>query len=186
MSESDPPQSFGYKTSWVAVPKCEPLLLAHGLGMTKTAATSWLVGMERAYDLQGVFIPPAIGAWTIAVGAIPSIDESAWQPMMESLGRAFGSAFYFGTHRVVGYQAWGRAQRAGVVRAFGYLGESGEYLCNVGPRTAEEIGLDLGAPDDDRSPDEEDVLNLAAKWVFDPRTLEEMGGIDGPGIFARA
>jgi hypothetical protein len=100
---------------------------------------------------------------------------------LENLSKQFAEAFYFGTHRIVGYHAWASAEKGKIRRAFGYLGERGEFLVNVGDRTPEEIEIGTGVADTDTAPDEESVLGLAASWVLDPREIDLYTEATGPG-----
>ena len=104
---------------------------------------------------------------------------------MKRLSDRFGEAYYFGTHRIVEYQAWAIAKMGQMIRGFAYVGESGEFPLNVGERTADEIELNIGTEDLNLCPDEEHVLELASRWVFDPRRIENCAGADGPGLAGR-
>jgi hypothetical protein len=176
------PVPFGYKTQWFAVPECRGETLAKAIGMPNVKRVSWSEGMKLIESKGGVFITPSIAGWTLAIGEVPSADEAAWTPLIENLSREFGRTYYFGTHRVVEYHAWARAEKGTIVRAFGYLGERDETFLNVGPRSPEEVQLGIGESSG-KSPDEESVLNLAGKWVIDPRTLDKQPSASGQGWF---
>jgi hypothetical protein len=179
----DVPVPFGYKSAWVALRCSESHAVANALKLEQVAACSWTNGIKNAYDLKGVFVAPAIAGWTLCVGSHPDAEQSAFVPYMEALSAQFGEAFYFSTHRFVGYHAWARAANGIVSRAFAYLGERGEFLIDTGNRTPEEIELETGVADLDLSPDEETVLELAGKWVLDPREIDLHTQAAGPGLF---
>jgi hypothetical protein len=179
----DAPVSFGYKASWIAVPAGDAAAIADAMGLTNVQRCSWNDGIARGCNHEGVFITPAIGKWMLSVGSHGDISHKTFAPYLTMLSERFGEAYYFGTHRVVGYQAWAKAVKGKIVRAFGYLGERGEFLINVGERTAEEIEIDAGLEDEEAPPDEETVLDLASKWVLDPRELDAYEGAEGPGWF---
>ena len=70
---------------------------------------------------------------------------------------------FFATHRVVEGHAWVRALPSTLMRAFCYIGESGEIIFNFGKRSPDERKLS--------TPNENDVMHLAGKWSIDPTRL---------------
>lgn len=183
---SDPddlPVSFGYKTCWVAVPACGSQEVATFLNLKDVVRCSWKDGIQQAYESQGMFVTPPADGWILAIGRLPEAEQAEFLSFLEDLSRRFGEAYYFGTHRIVGYQAWASAKDGKVRRAFGYLGERGEFLLNIGERTPEEEELGTGIEDSESTPDEETVLDLAGMWVLDPRELDLHTEATGPGLF---
>lgn len=93
--------------------------------------------------------------------------------VISDLSLSFGEACYFGTHRVVEYHAWAKSINGKLVRAYGYLGETGETIINQGEISKEELENNLIFTDSDveepNLPDEEDVLFIAKKWTVDPQ-----------------
>ncbi len=81
------------------------------------------------------------------------------------------------------------------MRLYGYLGERGETLFDIGAQTDAEVSLgfrffderspEAGDPKSDywaedlTFPDEGHVMQLAGKWSIDPTTLEERDLGDG-------
>lgn len=179
----DVPVSFGYKISWIAVRTSNGQDVARSIGLKDVKSCSWKQGIDQAYARSGTFITPTIEEWTIAVGTHPEVGQATFLPYMERLSHEFGEAFYFGTHRIVGYQAWGHAKEGRIVRAFGYLGEKGEFLIDVGDRIQEEIERGTGIEDIDSAPDDDTVLDLAGNWVLDPREIDLHTTAIGPGLF---
>jgi hypothetical protein len=55
-------------------------------------------------------------------------------------------------------------------------------LLNIGERTPEEVEIGTGLEDPDNAPDEETVLELASRWVMDPRELDQHTEARGPGL----
>jgi hypothetical protein len=182
----DAPEPFGYKISWIVVTSSDGRAVAKSLGLRDVRHCSWKEGVELAYAGKSTFVTPTVEGWTIALGPHPEAGQASFLPRLEDLSREFGEAFYFGTHRIVGYQAWGRAKQGKIVRAFGYLGERGQFLINVGDRTPEEIELGTGVEDVNCEPDEETVLNLAGMWVLDPREIDLHTSATGPGLIGTA
>lgn len=107
--------------------------------------------------------------WTLATGKLPEAPDPALMALLTELSREFGEALYFATYRIVEYHAWARAREGRVVRAFAYLGESGEVLLNQGRPTAAEIEAGL-EPDavDEWTPDDDTVFAIARAWGIDP------------------
>ena len=178
----DLPISFGYKTAWIAVRSSDGRVLAESLGLKQIERCSWADGIDKAYKLRGVFVSPPIDEWTIAVGSLPEAGQDRFLPDLEEISRRFAHVFYFGTHRIVGYQAWAIAEKGHVRRAHAWLGERGEFLLNIGERTPEEVDLGTGLEDSENAPDEETVLELASRWVLDPRELDQHTEARGPGL----
>jgi hypothetical protein len=107
--------------------------------------------------------------WTVAKGKLPETPDPTLVALLSDLSRKFGEAFYFATYRIVEYHAWAKAREGRVVRAFAYLGESGEVLWNHGTPTAAEIEAGL-EPDavDEWMPDDDTVFAIARAWGIDP------------------
>jgi hypothetical protein len=179
----DAPVSFGYKTSWVAVRASSSQEVAEFLNLKHVVRCSWKDGTQQAYEQKGIFVTPPVDGWIFAVGRVPDAEQADFLTFLEDLSRQFGEAFYFGTHRIVEYQAWASAHSGKIRRAFGYVGEKGQFLLNVGERTPEEEELGTGIEDLECSPDEETVLDLAGNWVLDPRELDLHTEATGPGLY---
>jgi hypothetical protein len=182
-ASNDTPEPFGYKTAWLAISTDSAKEVVEELALKKVASCSWKQGVRKAYGGDGLFVTPSVQGWTLVVGDLPEIGQPDLRPMLERLSSRFGTAMYFGTHRVVEYHAWARAERGVLVRAFGFLGESGEYIANVGARTPAEVELNVGLADEHRFPDEESVLKLAGKWSLDPREFGPNTRSSGAGWF---
>jgi hypothetical protein len=90
---------------------------------------------------------------------------------------------FFATYRVGEAHRWERAVDGRLVRAFGYVGESGKVVEWRGEPDAAEaaIGIvhepDAGA-DSDILVSEDDVMRLAGVWSVDPSGL---GAMPSPG-----
>jgi hypothetical protein len=98
------------------------------LGLVNAKDSTWSEGIAQAYA-GSVFVAPPLGSWTLAVGLplAPADDtEGSVRPALEELGRRFGEAQYFSTHRVSEFHVWARAVGGKLVRAYGYVGDSGE------------------------------------------------------------
>ncbi len=178
-SEPDLPIGFGYKCQWFAVKTVDTEAVLEEIKLKNVQVSNWNTGIEGAYEGY-YFIAPPIHDWTFIINSImPDLSgkESLYPlTVITDLSQRFGEAYYFGTHRVVEYHAWAKAVNGKVVRAYGYLGESGETIIDQGELTQDEIDSNLIFTDVDvdepNLPDEEDVLFIAKKWTVDPLLQE--------------
>ena len=185
MSDSvdDLPIPFGYKSLWIAIRSNDTASFAEALGLKNAQPCPWLEGINQAYDFRGIFVTPPVSDWMFAVGNHPEMGHEQFLPFLNQLSQRFHQVYYFGTHRIVDYQAWAIAEQGQVRRAFGWVGETGEFLLNLGERMADEIELGTGLPEVENAPDEEVVLELARRWTLDPRELQDYPEARGPGRF---
>lgn len=173
--EPEAPQPFGFKCSWLAVKTTDAQQVIQKLNLRNVRQANWTSGLAAAYEMDGeVFVTPALGEWVLVIGqSLPTAggeghpDEIT--PMIQSLSSVFEEVQYFSTHRTVEYHAWAKVQNGETIRAYAYLGESGETIWDQGEMTEEEKELDIQTD----FPDEEDVLQLAAKWSVDPAFEEQ-------------
>ena len=153
------------------------------LNLKNRQPANWASGIRQAYGLKKVFVTPPVQGWTLVVGlALPDAGDSRHPdrctPLLRNLSRQLGEVQYFGTHRVGEYHAWAKAENGAITRAYAYVGEEGVTLWNTGPQTTEEKALGF-AFDDNKSPNEEDVMKIAGKWSINPQKLETMNLKDG-------
>lgn len=202
----DPPQAFGYKISWLAVPATSPEEVTKALGLadprfarTTFHPCNWESAFARIYKTflnREVFVTPPVDGWVFVVNWNGTEDQAdTYKPVLEILSEQFGEAYFFANHRVVSYVAWGAARDGKLLRL--YSEADFEELLNEGEPPAEEVELDLTlcaewhaaleadlspAEEDEigeRLPDERTVLSLAAAWSVDPTTLDgrEVAGL---------
>jgi hypothetical protein len=174
---ADRPEPFGYKCCWFALPTDDAAAVAESLGLVDVNPSNWSDGLARAYKYEGVFVTPAVGAWTLAMGKLPEMTEAPFFPVLQRLSQRFGEAQYFGNYRVVDYYGWARAIDGEVIRA--YLCLQGDVPIDRGERTPEEASLDrsLSAAEIEAtgdSPREEDVLRVARQWSLNPDELDAL------------
>ncbi len=182
----DLPIAFGYNSAWLAIRSKSVLEVALALRLRRAEAANWASGLERAQAGE-MFVSPVENGWVLAIST--RLPEASQPPgrqrltrWLTQLSQRFGEAQYFGSNRVVTYQAWARARQGQLVRAYAYSGETGATLWNVGPKTPEEAALGLNFLDEaspDASgegyrqraalsyPDEESVLAIARRWSVD-------------------
>ncbi|WP_053368546.1 hypothetical protein [Bacillus sp. FJAT-27245] len=175
-AKPDMPVGFGYKSQWFVIKAENTDEVAKDLNLTNIQPANWSTGIEGAYDGY-YFVAPPVRGWTIVANSLmPDMtDPTDENPLktIQHLSKKYGEAYYFGTHRVVDYHAWGRAKNGEIIRAYGYLGESDEVLINKGEFTSEELKHNLNYTDLDNGeanfPDEEHVIILSKEWAIDPR-----------------
>ena len=177
---------FGGKQSWLAVRETDAVPLIAALGLRDLGTVSWRDGIDLAHltDDRVAVTPPLPGArdtrWTLAVGRRlmlpgPSVDVVGLSAALHT------EVQFFATHRVTELHRWQRAADGELVRAFGYVGQTGEVTSWHGePDPAERDAGLPGALDDETTilVSENDVLKVADAWSIDPSTLS---GRPAPG-----
>lgn len=191
VTKPDEPVSFGYKIAWLAVHTDSPEKVARVIGLNNSHPVNWSTGISAAYE-DKVFITPQLGSWVLVVSTdLPDSGDAYHRdrltPWLKSIASRFSEVQYFGTHRVVGYQAWARFVEGALVRKYAFIGDQGLVQWNEGQLTAEEKSLGLVPSNDPEAedaffPDEEDVTRLAGAWSIDPTTLGDTHWPDGIGI----
>ncbi|KRE35282.1 hypothetical protein [Paenibacillus sp. Soil522] len=174
-SNPDLPVPFGYKCQWFAVKTVDAQAVLNTMQLKNVQVSNWRTGIEGA-DEGYYFVSPPINGWILVINSImpdlSGVESPSPLTVIDDLSSKFREAYYFGTHRVVEYHAWAKSINGELVRAYGYLGESGETIINQGEVSKEElennlIFTDLEA-DEPNLPNEEDVLLIAKKWTVDP------------------
>jgi|SRR5688572_7956888 len=185
--------SFGYKTAWLALRTDSRDNVVRALGLRSVAPASPTLGIQRSYEwdpdaaASPVFVSAPVHGWVLCVGGAWFAIADARPPTFGDLvarlsGELRCDAQFFCTHRVVESHGWARAVNGKLLRAYLYVGESGETALNYGEPTADEVhlGFALFAPSADgdssaaASPGEEDVIRLAARWSVNPTNLPAM------------
>ncbi|MEV0902667.1 hypothetical protein [Actinoplanes sp. NPDC049802] len=175
---------FGGKQAWLAVAGGDPEAVLAALELRDLGAAPWRDGLDLAHlcDDRVALTPPLPGArdtrWVLAVGR--RLMSAA--PDVAALSATLGAEVqYFATHRVTELHRWQRAVRGELLRAFGYVGRTGEVTSWFGvPDPAER---DAGLPGE-LDPEasvlvaERDVFRVAGAWSIDPTTLS--GRAPGP------
>ncbi|GIF08112.1 hypothetical protein Asi03nite_56500 [Actinoplanes siamensis] len=188
--DTDVMAGFGGKQAWlaIAVPPggaVSPEAVLAALGLRDLGPVRWRDGLDLAY-LTGdrvAVTPPLPGArgesWVLAAGR--GLMTPA--PDVAGLSAALGTEVqYFATHRVTELHRWQRAVKGDLVRAFGYVGQTGEVTSWFGePGPAErEAGLPGEFEPEETTVlvSERDVFRVAGAWSIDPTTLT--GPAPGP------
>jgi len=172
---------FGGKQAWLAVRSAAPADVISALGLRDLGTVPWRDGIDLAHLTDDrVAVTPAIDGWILATGRYLMRPDRPVDVVGLS-ATLHTEVQYFSTHRVTESHRWQRAADGELIRAFGYVGQTGEVTSWHGePDPAER---DAGVPGelDEESTvlvGEGDVLRVAAAWSIDPSTLS---GRPAPG-----
>ena len=198
-------EGFGYKNAWVAFRMDDPARVVEVLALRDLRPADWAAGIAAAHEYPigcSVFVTPPIDGWVCCVGypLFAAVDARPPTFAVQAAGWAAQlgcEVQYFSTHRVVESHAWARARPDGLVRAYAYVGESGEKVLDEGDATLEERELgfaffdptcaaaesdDYWDRDDLDYPREDHVMALAGRWSLDPSALDDRDIEVGEGV----
>jgi hypothetical protein len=163
---------FGHKQAWLAVRDGDPFTVASVLGLRDLGPVSWRSGIDLAYltDDRLVFTPPLPGArdahWLLVCGRwlLRTVSSGEVVKLSEQLG---GEVQFFATYRVSEMHGWTRAVDGVLVRAFGFVGETGEVTEWRGD--PDDVERAVGLPpaldgEGDVLVSEDDVMRIADAW----------------------
>jgi hypothetical protein len=177
---------FGGKQAWLAVRDGDPARILEALGLRDLGEVRWREGIDVAHltDDRVAITPPLPGArdtrWVLVVGRWllrpdTVVDVTGLSATLHT------EVQFFATHRVTELHRWQRAADGELIRAFGYVGQTGEVTSWHGDPDPAEREAGLPGRFDDESTvlvSEQDVLTVADAWSVDPTTL---GGRPAPG-----
>jgi len=184
--DTDVMVGFGGKQAWLAVREIDAGLLIPALGLRDLGTVSWRDGIDLAHltDDRVAVTPPLPGArdtrWVLAVGRRLMLPGTPVDVVGLS-AELHTEVQFFATHRVTELHRWQRAVDGELVRAFGYVGQTGEVTSWHGEPDPAERDAGLPAALDDEATilvSENDVLKVADAWSIDPSTLS---GRPAPG-----
>jgi hypothetical protein len=180
---------FGGKQAWLAVRALDAGAVIEALDLRDLGEVPWRQGLDLAHftDDRVVVTPPLTGArderWVLVAGRL-----LMQPPDLVTLSARLGTEVqYFATDRVTEMHRWQRAAKGELVRAFGYVGRTGEVTSWFGdPDPAERDAGLPGVLDEETTVlvSENDVLRVAGAWSVDPSTLS--GPAPGPLHMAAA
>ncbi|MEU8812932.1 hypothetical protein [Actinoplanes sp. NPDC048796] len=193
---------FGGKQAWLAVRSepgadRDPGRVIDALGLRDLGSVPWRDGIDLAHltDDRVAVTPPLPGArdtaWVLVAGRW--LIRPGTPVDVIALSAELGTEVqFFATHRVTELHRWQRAAEGELIRAFGYVGQTGEVTSWHGdPDPAErEAGLPGELTEDTTVlVGEKDVLSVARAWSIDPTTLTgrpapgplRIGAADGEG-----
>lgn len=189
------PESFGYKSQWLAVRATESEAVAKSLGIVNLRTIDWYTGLRQA-EKQGIFITPSVDGWVLVTGwgLEPLMPEDGFpRELVERLSAEFGEAQFFATHRGTDYHCWSKACGGKMQRAYCFCGSNGETLFLEGEPTPVEASVELIntlLPEDQAQdwedenvffPDEDFVMQVAEAWSVNPMDLGSRDDIPGMG-----
>jgi hypothetical protein len=173
---------FGHKQAWLAVREGSAERAAAALRLRDLGPVSWRDGIDLAYltDDRLALTPPLPGArgarWLLVSGrwllrGYPTDEVVSLSELLDT------EVQLFATYRMAEMHRWVRAVDGVLVRAFAFVGETGEVTEWRGD--PDEVERSIGLPPSlDGEPDilvaEDDVLRVAAAWSVDPSRLAEV------------
>jgi hypothetical protein len=182
--DADVMVGFGGKQAWLAVRDGEPEQVLAALGLRDLGPVTWRAGIDLAHlSDDRVAVTPALpGArdtlWVLAVGRYLLRPDTVVD-IVELSARLHTEVQFFATHRVTESHRWQRAVDGELVRAFGYVGRTGDVTSWHGDPDAAErsVGLPASFTDDETTVlvSEKDLLRVADGWSLDPSELDGRG-----------
>src|SRR6266508_3273666 len=141
---------FGYKQAWLAIRDGDPDAVRAALGLRDLGPVPWRAGVDLAYltDDRLVLTPPLPddrgGTWLLVAGRalLSGADDVDVAGLSAKLGT---EVQFFATHRVVELHHWERAVDGQLLRAFEYVGETGEVTAWRGTPDPVETVIGLSA-----------------------------------------
>jgi hypothetical protein len=139
---------FGGKQAWIAVRDAEPAAVLAALELRDLGEVRWRDGIDLAHltDDRVVVTPPLIGArgetWVLAAGRF--LQRPGTPVDIVALSERLGTEVqFFATHRVTETHRWQRADKGTLLRAFGYVGQTGDVTSWFGDPDPAEIAAGL-------------------------------------------
>lgn len=178
------PSIFDHACRWVVVKSRQVAAVQSALGLLNPTPCSWGEGLSRLTSRK-LFVSPPIGGWILVIGPglpDPADDVDECFHFISRLSRALGHVQFFSANRALNHHAWVRADRGRIQRAYAWAGET---LWNQGLPTPAEQELALlclqygeapGLTDfssGNSATNAEKIPLLAARWSFDPTTVNE-------------
>lgn len=178
---------------WLAVRSTDSKAVLAALGVSYPTPCPWREGIAGEHEL---FISSPVNGWIIVTGPRlpqPGHDVDACFHFLRRLSGVLGHVQFFLADPVRYHHAWVRLENGVVRRAYMWVNET---VWNQGPKTLAEIELNLkcfnyGEGAEDRTTPENAAANvkkvpaLAARWSFDPATLNGDGWIPTDGVAGR-
>ncbi|HSY42273.1 MAG TPA: hypothetical protein VK811_00075 [Candidatus Acidoferrum sp.] len=162
---------------WLAIRAASPEGVLAALGLGRSTPCSWSEGMTGEHEF---FISPRVNGWVIVTGlAIPTPDDDVDEcfRFLVSLSRKLGHVQFFQAEKFLHYHAWARLDYGCVTRAYAWAGET---VWNQGGKTVPETELGVKClsygdpcPPNVARMNTDKVSQLAARWNFDPASVDE-------------
>jgi len=177
------PSVFENSCRWLVIKNTHLNAVQAALGLHNPIPCSWGEGLSRLTGRK-LFVSPPVRGWILVIGVglpDPVDDVDRCFHFLLKLSRTLGQVQFFSADRALNHHAWVRVEGGHIRRAYVWAGET---LWNQGPPTREEVDLEMrcfgygeksfelptpAAP----TPNSEKVLPLAARWSFDPTSVDE-------------
>jgi hypothetical protein len=178
--DSEAMVGFGGKQAWLAVRDGDQATLLAALGLRDLGEAPWRAGVDLAYltDDRVAITPRLPGAggavWVLAVGRWLLRPDTSID-VAELSGTLRTEVQLFATHRVTELHRWQRAADGVLLRAFGYVGQTGQVTTWHGDPDPAERAIGLPATFDPEGTvlvAEPDVMRVAHAWSVDPTGLD--------------
>ncbi|WP_305786574.1 hypothetical protein [Symbioplanes lichenis] len=183
---------FGTKQAWLAIRGVDQRAVVDALGLRDLGEVPWRDGLDVAHLTDDrIAVTPPVEGWTLAAGRRLLNHPADVVDLSERLGTEVQQ---FATHRVTETHRWQRAAKGELVRAFGFVGQTGDVTTWFGDPTPVELELGLPAvylvaepvtleeelaalvaEDTTILVSEQDVLRVAGAWSIDPSRLPGLG-----------
>lgn len=183
-STPDKPESFCYKIGWLAIETTDAAAVIAALPVSDPQPANWETGIQAAYKGR-VFISPPMNSWVLVVSTnAMAIDHFVWQKLLAKLSKQFREAQGFGSFRIVDAYTWSKYRDGGEIRTYACSDWTSVIRGTLTPEEREygKRFFDYSSPQAENEayferedlvhPDEEDVLEIAKRWGFDPRELD--------------
>ena len=176
--------SFGYKTSWIALKAKNSSQIADVLKLSDTKPMEWNDGVALGYAppearAGRVFVSGLVDGWYFLRGGIPDPTDNleSFNRFMIELAAVSPDVQYFISHRVSDGYGWVRYRGGKLARrVIWYNGEA--QLESGRPDDVESRVVKSWKTFDDGDgpytlgPDEDDVLKIAKGWSLDPSSFD--------------
>jgi hypothetical protein len=206
VAEPDKPQFIGrVRGGWILVTATSAPEVADAIGLTDQRPCNWMSAAEICSALfnQRTWVSPPVDGVVIVRGLLPGATlaeprRGLWE-LLERLSARFGDAQFYQFNRTITANAWARAEKGNMTRAYMIMANDDELIWNDGAITEGEraAGVVYGesgrkgklppGPEGERDVClmEEAVEMIAAKWssldldTIDKRDLPPSTGIIG-------
>ncbi|MCL2755380.1 MAG: hypothetical protein FWD35_06675, partial [Oscillospiraceae bacterium] len=168
-AQPDYPQPFGYKTAWYAIKGETPHSVIEKLRLSVVGESNWEYGLNHVRQNDDVFVSPQVDGFVLVIDLFGNLHGADIKSAKKH-SALFDEFCFFTSHRVSDYYAWAKFANGKLLRAYEHSGDEG-LMTNEGEITAEELALKFDEfpitdewDENDRLPEEDDVIDIAKAW----------------------
>jgi hypothetical protein len=188
------PSAFEQSCRWCVVKGRQISSVQRALGLHNPIPCSWGEGTSRLTGGK-LFVSAPIRGWILVMGQglpDPGEDVDRCFHFIRRLSHVLGQVQFFSSNRAANHHAWIWAEGGHIRRAYAWAGET---LWNQGELTSaeRELGVKCLAYTEKPEPidvassnspvsNSEKVTSLAARWSFDPTSINESRVNVGLGV----